>query len=150
MTALPRATPVHETPGRLRLRIAERRGRLAYFERTGARLAECPGVVSVRSNPESGSIVVRHRAKRDGIVAFAEQHALFQLSDAPAEPEPVLKLPSIGPRDLLVLGMIAAAIFQLSRGRLFGPASALLFNAAQIAGWMATSDGARSKGRNGS
>jgi hypothetical protein len=68
----------HESAGRLRFRVAERRGDAAFFERIAAMLARCPGVQTLRVNPLTGSVLIHHESQTDAIVEFARTHELFE------------------------------------------------------------------------
>jgi len=126
----------HELPGRLRLRIPSRRGDRPFFEATGKRVAELPGVRSVRANPLTGGLLIEHGSSRDAIAASARDHGLFDLSAFGAVPvrreaatprAPSTALPA--PLSLAAVGLAGAGLYQLARGRVLGSASENLWNA---------------------
>lgn len=54
----PSPMTMHLTPGRLRLRLLERRGDEAFARQVEQALAPLPGVTQVRANPVTGSVLV--------------------------------------------------------------------------------------------
>ena len=54
----PSFASMHLTPGRLRLRMPERRGDERFAQQVEAALARMPGVTQARANPVTGSILV--------------------------------------------------------------------------------------------
>ncbi len=55
----PSFASMHLTPGRLRLRMPERRGDEAFARQVEQLLAPIPGVTQVHANPVTGSVLVR-------------------------------------------------------------------------------------------
>jgi copper chaperone CopZ len=54
----PSFASMHLTPGRLRLRMPERRGDERFAQQVEAALARMPGVTQARANPVTGSVLV--------------------------------------------------------------------------------------------
>ncbi len=126
----------HELPGRIRLRIPSRRGDRPFFEAAGKRVAELPGVRSLRANPLTGGLLIEHRTSRDAIASFAREHGLFDLSAPVAVPvrheAATVRLPSAAlpaPLSLAAAGLAGAGLYQLARGQVLGSASENLWNA---------------------
>ncbi len=53
-----KAVIAHRTAGRIRLRIAERRGQIAYFASLQRALADRPGVLDVAVNARTASVII--------------------------------------------------------------------------------------------
>jgi hypothetical protein len=68
---------VHELPGRLRLRMAGRRGDLTYFKTLEECLARCPGVQSTELNPRTASVLLYHDVEAETIAEYGRAHDLF-------------------------------------------------------------------------
>lgn len=60
----------HQIPGRIRFRLAERRGDPAYFSALAAKLANIDAVVRVKANSATGSVVLEYSG---GLNALFEQ-----------------------------------------------------------------------------
>ncbi|MCP5373710.1 MAG: hypothetical protein H6907_18430 [Hyphomicrobiales bacterium] len=89
ITEPPAARVVHAINGRLRLRVPDRRGDTAYFERAVQVLGAGAGVRGVRANPVTGSLLVVHEATTDAVTALGEAQGLFRVAPAPPQPPPV-------------------------------------------------------------
>ena len=158
-----RAYIVHQLPGRVRLRIKEKRQDEAYFDEIRRQLQPVDGIEHVRVNCNTGTIIVRHPEK-----PYAELETefrrlqLFEIAEG-SEPEtPALK-PLISGiskidrlineesagianlRTLVVVAAVLLAIRQFRRGELLGPALPLLWNALELVGrfngWASDSTG---------
>jgi hypothetical protein len=136
----PLAHLAHSLPGRKRVKIAEMRGDAAYFARLGKELAECPGVVTVTTNPQTGTALISHAAEDASLWDYAVEHELFQLAKnetaAPAPTRPAItggtriaeyksytesgKKPDI--RWLIFLGMMGMGVVQAIKGNIAIPA----------------------------
>lgn len=145
---LPEAQITHAIPGRLRLRVPERKGDVEYFARVEQELRGIEGVSDVTCNPLTGSALIRHRSEREAVLAAASERDLFgRLSDQP----PVSLLDTAIGRteglertisditegqfhlfELLFTGLIFAAIIQTLRGRFLAPATTLLSYAVTL------------------
>lgn len=144
---------VHQTAGRLRLRLPQRRKDLPYLEALAAAAAELPGIVGAQANPVTGSLLLLYEETE----ADAFAGALDRLVDAhdivlhfgtpPLQPvRPTLQrglagidsylghvsqqatdLRSLGVLLFLVLGLV-----QLGRGQVLAPATSLLWYALDL------------------
>jgi hypothetical protein len=143
----------HRAPGRLRLRIPERRGDADYFRRVAEALAGHAGVSAVEVSAVTAGVLVRHagslsvaEVSRCGRVA-----GLFDLdpglaAGVPAVRQVAAQLRAIDValrgasrneadvRSLVFVGMLGLAAVQLLRGHVLGPATTLLWQAFQLAG----------------
>lgn len=75
---------VHTSPGRLRLRVADRRHDIGYFKTVAARLAACPGVISVEANALSGSVLIRHETVDQAILERGLAQGIFKVDARPS------------------------------------------------------------------
>jgi hypothetical protein len=76
---------VHQTRGRLRLKVPAARNKHAYLAQVHKALTSVSGVLEVEVNPLTGSVLLRHAAApdhefRDRLARFAEEAGLFTLS----------------------------------------------------------------------
>jgi hypothetical protein len=143
---LPHAEITHNSRGRLRLRIRAQRGHADYFAGIEQKLAQCPGVERVVTNPVTGSVLLEPAIDLAALLAFAQAQQLFQLAQASAFMPPLtqqvaerfgvlnceLRRLSGGGVDLGSLGfigLVTLAAVQLQRGHVLGPASTLLWSA---------------------
>lgn len=141
---------VHHLPGRLRLRIPEKRMNQIYFDNLKAQALEFGGVEHVSVDPLTGSLLIRH------VLADEELTTLLQTDlELDLEPAPVpvgrdalaslgasintvdhrLKRATGGATDLRVLLfmlLVGMAIRQILRGQVMIPAAALLWNAFEL------------------
>lgn len=149
---LPKAELLHSIADRVRIRIPSRRHRRQYFEEVEAGLREFSDVHAVATNPLTGSVLITHRSPLNQLADFARSKGLFDLQMVFHEepPQEALSKKMVrnfkqidrkvrerthGSSDLpsvLAVGLLGAAIFQISRGRLFPPALTLLDNAMRI------------------
>lgn len=136
-----RATIEHRIPGRVRLRIPDRRGDAGFFNRAVAQLSGWPGIDSVRANPMTGSILVHHAGESAGWLSQARAEGLFEA----IEPSRAVALraasagvtrPLPSPLDVAATGLAAAGALQVARGQVVGSASENLWNAYGL--WVAT------------
>lgn len=134
---LPRGHRVHASPGRLRLRIPEKKGDAAFFARVRDLLASCPVVKEVGINPHTGSILLHYsEGQLPAIAALAAEQNLFHLVTAwsPRAGRPLnvavrgayrlvdssIRRLSGGNLDLpetTVLALVGSGAYQLLRGR---------------------------------
>lgn len=143
----PAATLVHETEGRIRLRIPDKRGDRAYFDAAGRALASCPGVRRVSASPLTGSLLILHSGSFDSVSSFARDQALFQVVPAPP-PETFTNIADEmrrleerlrsgseqrwGIAGVTFYGLVGASIWQAIQGRILPPTVTLLFQAMNI------------------
>ncbi len=144
----PRARVVHALPGRLRLRLPERRNEPDYFATLEERLGACPGVTALRTNHRTGSVLIHHDPEhhRDAILRWGAKHGLFTTAGHPAPP-PTLRTMAQGglvrldrrlldhsagttdSRSLLMVVLLALTLVQAARGQVLGSASTMLWYA---------------------
>jgi hypothetical protein len=144
---LPTGRVMHNMPGRLRLRIADKRRDEMYFTRVKETLAQCQGVKSVTVNPLAGSALVIGTAAAEEVIRFAHETELFEtiqdrlmpfsdrLSDQVDRLDERLRDATSGQLDVAALttvGLLAAAFWQMSRGRVLPEALPILWYAASI------------------
>ena len=137
MLPLPHAKIEHRIPGRMRLRVAARRGKAGFFQQVEAALADVPGVRAVRTNPATGSILIEHGGEEAAVLQAARDHRLF----AAAPPEARVPAPvqagaapraTGAPPNLAAAGLLGAGLLQAARGNLLGSASENLWNAYSL------------------
>jgi hypothetical protein len=131
-----RADIEHRIPGRLRLRIRERRGDPAFFRQAEAALAAVPGVGTARANAQTGSLLVEYSGDEAAVLAAARAQGLDVAESPsryaavrPASARPAAGTPPPTPLNLAALGLTGAGLVQLVRGEVVGSASENLWNA---------------------
>jgi hypothetical protein len=147
---LPAAHLIHRTRDRLRLRVPSRRGQTSYFEQLVDSLADLPGVERIETNPVTGSVLLSPAIDVAPLAQHAERNGLFVLiTDMEAAAVPLaaglarnfqdvnhqIRRLTGGNLDLASTGFIAlvgAAVIQLQRGHVLGPASTLLWYASGL------------------
>jgi len=154
----PSAYIKHQLPGRVRLKIPQKRGDFRYFGRIADLFADCPGITQLQLNPSAASILICHGTETHflNIAEFAQTNGLFTITEQPEEEEtfsipylPIPKLTSTGlnrldeslmdfsqgrldGRSLLFLALIGLAVRQMTRGNIMGPATTLLWYAFSL------------------
>lgn len=142
------AYKVHAVSGRTRLKIPSQRGNAAYFARVAERLTECPGVIQVRVNSRTASVLISHQTPFEEIAAFAVGEALFALAGESLHQflsryasenlqwlEEVLSFTSNGALDLrgmVILILAGLSLVQIARGQILLPAASLLWYAGHL------------------
>lgn len=144
---IPLALIEHASPGRLRLRVAARRGQAGYFEVVRRQLAAEPSVRHVHVDARTGSVllllhapadaaVLLRQAARQGLFAVASVGASGErvASDLPAPLRALGRLiePGTAPSGLLALSLLAGAAVQGWRGQVAAPAVTLTWYALQL------------------
>lgn len=150
MTAL--AYISHALPGRVRIKVPDRRGDTDFFSRIEDRLGGIDGIAKLQTNPLTGSILIEHHtAPLDRVFEAAQREALFTLQapDDPGEPPPEAASLDESPLALwisqrgmgglgfdinsaLALLMLALAVRQMMRGQVMVPALSLLWYAYEL------------------
>ena len=138
---------VHELPGRLRLRIPDKRKDAVFFNELKANALALDGIEQVFSDPLTGSLLIRHLLNSDeirnlfrnrlnltleAVVPARPSSALAPLSTTVSIMDQGLRRATGGVTDLRVLIfllLVALAIRQILRGQVMVPAAALLWNA---------------------
>ena len=153
----PSAYIKHQLPGRVRLKIPQKRGDFRYFDRIAEIFTDCPGITQLQLNPPAASILICHVTETDflNIAEFAQTNGLFTIIEQPEEETfsipylPIPKLTSKGlnrvdeslmdfskgrldGRSLLFLTLIGLAVRQVTQGNIMGPASTLLWYAFSL------------------
>jgi hypothetical protein len=119
---------VHQIPGRMRLRVPDKRGDASYFESVSKVLSRHPGVEHLMVKPGTASILVHHHGAAEPIVAAASERGLFAIAPEPqparshsaAEVNTKRILPS--GLDAVANGLAGLAVLQATRGQPFGNA----------------------------
>lgn len=147
---LPAAELVHHSATRLRVRIPAQRGQPAYFDRLVSELARLPGLERIEANPVTATVLIVPAPDPAQLARRAAEAGLFALAGAASTPGAplaqtvarsfaefndqlrrttggVLDLPSVG-----LLAFVSAALLQLQRGQVLGPASTLLWSAVGL------------------
>ena len=149
---LPDAYITHATRGRVRIKIPDRKGDLAYFsslKESLAGLSELPGIQRVAANPLTGSILVTHTLDPQAldleiVAQYSEFNHLFRLRVSPPDQTSVsgrleqslreingkvgsLTVGGIDTGMLAILGLLGVAIVQLKRGDIMIPAISALW-----------------------
>ncbi len=136
---IPEAHVTHEIPGRMRIRVASRRGDQGFFSALRDRLAGLDGIESVETNSLTGSVLLCHRLDRGGLAALAAENALFAIQPSCNPPDPLsekvvrsfqqidqqLTSSTGGELDLAsiaFLGLLGMGIYEILRGNFMIPA----------------------------
>jgi len=152
----PSAYIKHHIPGRVRLRVPQKKGDYRYFDRVAESFAGCPGITQLQLNPQAASLLICHGTDIHflDIAEFAETNGLFTIIEQPEEtfsiPHlPIAMLTSTGlnrvdeslldfsqgrldGRSLLFLALVGLAVHQITRGKIMAPAASLLWYALSL------------------
>ena len=130
---MPIAYVEHQIPGRLRLRIPERRGDVAFFQRVVGALSKVPDVTELDGSPLTGSVRIRYSGTSEAIAAAAAKEGLFEIRkrDGEAQPKKPPKEPASpaphGDAGMLSIsiatGLSGLALFQVTQGQVTGSAA---------------------------
>ncbi|QXP84095.1 HMA2 domain-containing protein [Methylococcus sp. ANG] len=145
-----RAEIVHCLPGRLRLRVAEKRGDEAALRELASSLAAHPDVVSVDVRSPTGGLLVVHNLGEawQPIARYAVDRNMFAVaaSAAPVPPPSIAETTAAGFKVInrrfrratggaidfqsaMFLTFVGFAVHQARQGHMLGPVSTLLINA---------------------
>ena len=143
----PAGVVVHDSPGRVRLRVHGRVGDRAWFERVVHALAVCPGVRQVSGSPLTGSLLILHEGEFGAVARYAQAESLFELV-APRRPRPFARMENEvqrlddtlraatgqrwGVSGLAFYGLVGASLWQLVQGRVLPPTVTLAFQALNV------------------
>jgi hypothetical protein len=151
MGQLPNVYVVHAIPGRIRLRVPERRGDKAFFADMTARLNALPSVVSAAANPVTGSVLIQFTGTLEHLMTeAADLLAQTRLHQSPPPVRPVmdrvkeefngldsyLRRLTGGDTDAksaVFLGLVGLSAIQLLRGNFLAPAATMLWYAGDLA-----------------
>jgi hypothetical protein len=109
----PKATLVHQMPGRTRFRIAHKRNDQEYFNTVADRLRDVPGVTGVETNASTGSILVHHDGQLND---FAD--AIFGDSDLGKLVEFIMETPPVARRLRSEIEILDGAVQRFSAGEI--------------------------------
>jgi hypothetical protein len=130
---LPSAQVEHEIPGRMRLRIPERRGDPAFFTALEQRFGEATWLRQVRTNRRTASVLLLYAgAAADDVAAFAKEARLFAIEPAPPlAPRGTSALGGRRPHPLWLAaaGFAGLGLYQAARGQILGNAVESLWHA---------------------
>ncbi|TRW89544.1 HMA2 domain-containing protein [Candidatus Methylobacter oryzae] len=158
MSKHPSAYVKHQLPGRVRLKIPQKKGDADYFARIAKSFSKFPGITQLQFNPNSGTILIRHdeaKAQLGNISEFAQTNGLFNIAEPPPEKtfsiphQPIATLTStrlnrldqslmelseglIDSRSLFLLILTGLAVHQIARGKIMTPAASLLWGAVEL------------------
>lgn len=147
-----KAYVVHHAPGRIRLRVPERRHDVIFFADVQARLGKCPNVSSAEVNPLTSGILVHHTGELYAVIGQALAAGLGDLVEIEMSAPPVPRVADrlrdqaakvneavkrytageTDARSLAIIGLLGASLLQILRGEMLGPAIPLLWVASQI------------------
>ena len=144
--AAPGAVLCHQIPGRFRLRVSERRSDEAYFAHVCEELEQQAVVVSVSTNPSTGSVLVFHGGDPGELFQHAESIGLFRITTERRETGTVVELLDALDRfdtDFLfarmnerpqraATGLFMLAVLQALRGSFLPSAPSLLGEAMRL------------------
>jgi hypothetical protein len=143
---IPRGEVCHRISGRVRLRIGERRGDAAYFERVSRALRRSAGVTHCQANPITGTVLIEHAGPLEQVLGVAQTQKLFCVDRSepglvPGRVRAAQGLERIdaelqhwtkGEADLRTLALaalIGLGVMQLIRGNVLAPAVTLFWYA---------------------
>jgi len=148
----------HRLPGRVRLKIPQKKGDIGYFDRIAQLFGKFPGVTRLQLNPVAASVLICHdgtEAQFGKISEFAQAKGLFRIAEPPPEEvfsmphQPIATLTSAGlnrfdeslmelsqglidSRSLFMLTLTGLAFHQIVRGNIMTPAASLLWGAIEL------------------
>lgn len=152
----PSAYIKHQLPGRVRLKIPQKKGDFGYFDRIAELFSNCPGITQLQLNPPAASILICHVPETEflNIAEFAQANGLFTITEQAEQTftMPFLPIPTftskglnrvdeslmgfsqglLDGRSLLILALIGLAVRQITKGHIMGPASTLLWYAFSL------------------
>ncbi|WAK03205.1 HMA2 domain-containing protein [Methylobacter sp. YRD-M1] len=153
----PSAFIKHQLPGRVRLKIPQKRGDINYFNRLEELFSDFLGINELKLNPSTASIVINHEngVSLQDIVEFAKTRNLFNLVKEAEDHDEIIpnlyikaltltgfnrfdkalldySKGRLDARSFLFLSLIGLAIHQAARGNVLAPASSLLIYAVQL------------------
>lgn len=147
------AVIVHRLPGRIRLRLQDRRGDTDYFSTLSEEISGMPGIAEVKVNPLTGSVVIIYSGTTEDLLQRLEdKHISIANRHEPADKHrhaspadgrhapPFLLVSNRDINPMFILGTLLAAIgvVQAFRGKILVPSLTAL--------WYATEAFQRSRG----
>lgn len=140
MKRLPEAFVAHESRGRIRLRISERRRDADYFTSIEKVFSKSGITSMVVSNPLTASVLITHHTTRERIAEWAESNGLFTIVERPSiRTRPLSQRINDGFKVLdtavtagtnglidlptgAFLALVGWGVYQILQGRIAGPA----------------------------
>lgn len=140
MKRLPEASVAHESTGRIRLRIPEKRYDAGYFADVEKAFSNSDMVTKVGANPTTAGVLIMHRSTLGQIGQVAETHGLFTIIRRPStRTRPLSRRIKDGYRTLdsavttgtngqidiptaAFLALTGWGVYQILQGRVAGPA----------------------------
>jgi hypothetical protein len=140
-------TLVHSTKQRARLKI-EQPAAIEVLTDLANQIASIPGVLQAHIRPNTGSVILISQGSVTEILDEVKERGIALIRKSPPKPpvNQVLQMgllqadiglkkrtgEAIDLRTLIALGLLGAAIVQLSRGRVAGPATTLALGALSL------------------
>lgn len=144
------AVIVHRIPGRIRLRLQEKRGDTDYFTALSEEISNMPAIDAVKVNPMTGSVVIHYSGATNDVLArleennfsIANRHEMEKQLEAKhhnPSPEnggqrpPFLLVSNRDINPMFMLGTLLAAVgvVQTFRGKILVPSLSLLWYAME-------------------
>jgi Heavy metal associated domain 2 len=121
---LPDAHVVHQTRGRLRVRIPSERRHAEYFAKLRSQFTELEGIQAIETNYVTGSLLLIHKLPVGAIEEHAIKNGLFRLRFSRPSPVPLSQ------RIAAQLSKLGTGVERVSRGTVDLPAVASIAFAA--------------------
>jgi len=145
----PAAYLVHQSRGRLRLKIPDRRLDEDYFQHLAKQLSNLASITNTKSNPASGSIILYTHPDFDmgELDRFTESDKLFhffryghrsiasKITNDLSQIDVNIQQLSRGRFDIksaYIAALISLAAVQISKGKTLGPASGFIWEALKL------------------
>lgn len=141
---IPRALIQHRLPGRLRVKVPEKKGDHEWMAATGDALAELAAVTGVRGNALTAGILIEHHGRSSGqLLEQIREKGLFEVPAAAesAGGEPGAEGADAGaeigdihvqPHHLAGVAFLVLAIRQVLAGNILAPATNLAYHAFEL------------------
>lgn len=136
----------HALPGRIRLRLREKRGDAAYFASLSEEMSNCEGVELVKANAATGSILIEFSGRTEDLAVQLGQHGVSLLpptaSGAEQRPQPfpgngnatpfhLVSNREINSMFMLGTALAVVGIVQTLRGKILAPSLSVLWYAME-------------------
>ena len=139
------AQVAHRLPGRIRLRVGEKRGDPAYFSTLSEDVSRCDGVEHVKVNPATGSVVIEFSDSAENLEQQLRQVGVsIMLNETPSArntprtagnghvaPFHLVSNREITPMFMLGTMLAAVGIVQTLRGKILVPSLSVLWYAIE-------------------
>lgn len=146
---LPKAYVRHQIENRVRLDLPEERSNHLLFLEIERKLSPYEGVLEVRANPLTGSVLVVHEGVLGEVMEHAKSEGLFEIDllssphrkwqedllDKLSRVDKQIQVATQGDLNLgslAALGLLSAGFFQISRRHFLPAASTLITDAMRI------------------